>query len=117
MGLLLAAILVLVMALAFHGPFLALLALKAIVLPDMKDSPAIRTRRVLLEAARDIGRGGDPREITGRLEGVEVPEGRPRSYRDVAVRCLEMAGRHRRLEGRLRGEAAGWLKRASREMK
>jgi hypothetical protein len=88
---------------------LALLALLAIVLPDLEDSPPIGTPsgtdRALLEAATDIGDGGDSRRIARRLEGVEVPEGRPRSYLDVAVRYLEMAGRYRRLEGRLRGEA------------
>jgi hypothetical protein len=84
MVLLATAFAVLVMALAIHGPssplgaivaVLALLALLAIALPDLEASPAIGTRRVLLETARDIGRGGDPREIAGRLRDVDVQEG------------------------------------------
>jgi hypothetical protein len=109
-ALLLAAILVLVMALSVDGPssplgavvaILALLALLALVLPDMESSPPIGTRLVLLEAARDIGDGGDPREIAGLLRDVDVQEGRTRL-------CLDMAevpggGRQVRAAG---GEAA-----------
>jgi hypothetical protein len=48
---------------------------------------------------------------------VDVPDGRPRFCLDVAVRCLERAGRYDRLEGWLRREAAGWLRQAHKEMR
>jgi hypothetical protein len=124
-ALLLAAILVLVMALSVDGPssplgavvaILALLALLALVLPDMESSPPIGTRLVLLEAARDIGDGGDPREIAGLLRDVDVQEGRTRLCLDMALRCLEGAARFGRLEARLRQEAAGWVLMLIKEM-
>jgi hypothetical protein len=51
------------------------------------------------------------------LGDVDVPDGRPRFCLGVALRCLEGAGRCDRLEGRLRREAAGWLRQAHKEMK
>jgi hypothetical protein len=90
------------------------------VLPELEGSPPIgpppETGRVLLEAARDIGDGGDPREIANRLRDVDV-KGRPRLCLDMALRCLEGAGRFRRLETRLRREAEGWVKMLIKEMK
>jgi hypothetical protein len=100
---------------------IALLALLAIVLPDLKESPPIGkppgTDRVLLEAARDIGDGGDPREIAERLRDVDVQEGRQVLCLDMALRCLEGAARFGRLEARLRREAAGWVRMMIKEMK
>ena len=52
----------------------------------------------------------DLRVVAERLRAIDVGRGRARLCRDVAVRCLEGAGRFRRLEGRLRREAAGWIR-------
>ena len=70
--------------------------------------------RVLLRAVEG---GGDPVRIAERLRAMDVPEGRARLCRDVAVRCLEGAARFGRLEGRLRREAAGWTREMIKEMK
>jgi hypothetical protein len=91
------------------------------VLPELEGSPPIgpppETGRVLLEAARDIGDGGDPREIADRLRDLDVPEGRSMLCLDMTLRCLEGAARFGRLEARLRREAAGWVHLMIKEMK
>jgi hypothetical protein len=98
----------------------ALLSLLAIALPVLGSSPDDGTPSpgiALLAAADAIGDGEDPRQIAKHLREVDVPEGRPRFCLDVALRCLEGAGRCDRLEGRLRREAAGWLRQADKEMR
>ena len=58
----------------------------------------------------------DPRVVAERLRAMDVPDGRARLCRDVAVRCLEGAARFERLEARLRREAAGWMRMMIKEM-
>jgi hypothetical protein len=69
------------------------------------------------EAARDIGNGGNLREIAERLRTMDVPEGRPGLCLDMALRCLEGSARFGRLEAKLRREAAGWMRLMIKEMK
>ena len=64
-----------------------------------------------------VEQGEEPRDAAKRLRAMDVPEGRARLCRDVAVRCLEGAARSGRLEARLRREAAGWLRQMFTEMK
>ena len=46
-----------------------------------------------------------------------IPQrGRARRCRDVAVRCLGEAARHRRLADRLAREAEGWLRETIKEL-
>jgi hypothetical protein len=97
----------------------AFIALLAITIPVLRSIPYDRTpspRTVLLAAAVAIGDGEDPRQIADRLRDVDVPKGRARFCLDIAVRCLERAGTYDRLEGRLRREAAGWMRKAFKEM-
>jgi membrane protein implicated in regulation of membrane protease activity len=61
------------------------------------------------------GRAEDPRVVLERLRGLEL-RGRARLCREVAARCSEEAARHGRLERRLRGEAAGWLRETIKEL-
>ena len=46
----------------------------------------------------------DPRVVAGRLRAMEVPEGRARLCRDVAVGCHEAARRYGRQGDRLASE-------------
>ena len=71
---------------------------------------------VLLEGIRALGAGEDARGVAERLRGLDLG-GRAGTCLGVAVRCLEEAGRHGRLEGRLRREAGRWLKETIKEMK
>jgi hypothetical protein len=64
---------------------------------------------------RDIGDGEQSLRVIGSLWGVER-RGRGRLCLDIGLRCLEEGRRCRRLEWRLRGEAARWLVRAREEM-
>jgi hypothetical protein len=73
-------------------------------------------RSPVRRALRAVEGGGDAREVARRLRGMEL-QGRIRLCCDVAVRCLEGAGRCGRLERRLRRGAAGWLREAIEEMK
>jgi hypothetical protein len=94
----------------------SLAALCAIALRLAAEDPADRTLR---RVQRAIWLDGDPRSVIVRLRGVGL-RGRPRLRRDIAVRCLERAGRCERLDRKLRREAARWLRAArdefSREM-
>jgi hypothetical protein len=69
-----------------------------------------------LEAARALGEGEDAWVVAHGLQGV-VLEGRAGLCLGVARRCLEEAGRHGRLEARLRTEAARWLRETIKELK
>jgi len=71
--------------------------------------------RALLRAQRAIWLDEDPRVVIMRLRGVGL-RGRPRLRRDIAVRCLERAGRCERLDRSLRREAAMWLRAARDEL-
>ena len=70
-----------------------------------------RLRRSLAEGQEDL------RLVAEGLRGLDVGRGRARLCRDVAVRCLEGAGRFRRLEAVMRREAAGWMREMKEEMK
>ena len=71
---------------------------------------------VLLEGIRAVESGEDARWVAERLRGLDL-HGRAGPCLGVAVRCLEEAGRFRRLEGRLRREAGRWLRMTFKEMK
>ena len=86
-----------------------LFILVIIVLLPRRDDP-------LLESTKALEEGEDAWMVAHGLQGV-VLEGRAGLCLGVAVRCLREAGRHGRLEGRLRKEAAKWLKEAFKEMK
>jgi len=60
---------------------------------------------------RAIRLGEDHHGVIERVRGLDL-RGRPRLCRDTALRCLAEAGRCRRMDGRLRGAAAGWLREA-----
>ena len=66
--------------------------------------------RIVYKAIRDLGLDRDPRLIIMHLQEAGL-RGRAGLRRDVAVRCLEGAGRHRRLEERLLREAERWIRR------
>ncbi len=57
----------------------------------------------------------EPRAVMRGLRGLELP-GRAGTCLRVAARCLERAGRCRRVERGLRREAARWVRRARREV-
>jgi len=66
--------------------------------------------RIVRKAVRDLGLDRDPRSIIMHLQEAGL-RGRSGLRRDIAVRCLEGARRHRRLEGKLRREAERWIRR------
>jgi hypothetical protein len=70
-----------------------------------------RAIRLLDGAIRAIHEDEDPRRVAERLRGLK---GGPQLR--VAVRCLEEAGRSRRLELGLRREAVRWLQMAREEL-
>ena len=70
--------------------------------------PAPTPAAELSRARRAVLLGEDPWNVIGRVRGLEL-EGGPRRCRDVAVRC-------RRMDGRLRGAAAMWLREARDEV-
>ena len=86
-----------------------LLVLLVIVLLPVRHDP-------LLEAAKALDEGEDAWVVAHGLQGVDL-EGRAGLCLGVAVRCLTEAGRHGRLEARLRKEAAVWLRETIKEMK
>ena len=65
--------------------------------------------RIVSHALNDLQLDKDPRLVIMRLREAGL-RGRAGLRRDVAVRCLEGAGRHRRLEGRLLREGERWLR-------
>jgi len=71
--------------------------------------------RIVSHALNDLQLDKDPRLVIMRLREARL-RGRAGLRRDVAVRCLEGAGRHRRLEGRLLREAERWLRRTKDEL-
>ena len=71
--------------------------------------------RIVSHALNDLQLDRDPRVVIMRLQEAGL-RGRAGLRRDVAVRCLEGAGRHRRLEDRLRREAEIWLQRTRDEL-
>ena len=71
--------------------------------------------RALQRAQRAIWCEEDPRIVIMRLREARL-RGRAGLRRDVAVRCLEGAGRHRRLEDRLRHEAEKWIRMTKDEL-
>jgi len=71
--------------------------------------------QALLRAQRAIWLDEDPRIVIMHLQEAGL-RGRAGLRRDVAVRCLEGAGRHRRLEGRLICEAERWIRRTRDEL-
>ena len=93
-----------------------LAVLLAIFLVLLFASGKERCDDVLLEGIRALGAGEDARGVAERLRGLDLG-GRAGTCLGVAVRCLEEAGRHGRLEGRLRREAGRWLKETIKEMK
>jgi len=66
--------------------------------------------RIVHKAIRDLGLDRDPRMVIMHLQEAGL-RGRAGLRRDIAVKCLEGARRHRRLEGRLLREADRWLRR------
>ena len=66
--------------------------------------------RIISRALSDLQLDKDPRPVIMRLREAGL-RGRAGLRRDVAVRCLEGARRHRRLEDRLRREAERWVRR------
>jgi hypothetical protein len=85
----------------------SLAALSALAFRLAAEDPA---GQALLRAQRAIWLDEDPRVVIMRLRGVGL-RGRARLRRDIAVRCLERARRHRRLEGKLIREAEWWIRR------
>ena len=77
--------------------------------------PRRGARLVLRAAARVAESGEDVGRAAAGLEALRL-RGRARLCRDVAMRCLEQAGRHERLEGRLRREAGRWVREAIEEL-
>ena len=71
--------------------------------------------RMLERAAWALYLEEEPRAVMRGLEGLELP-GRAGTCLRVAVRCLERAGRCRRVERGMRREAARWVRRARGEM-
>jgi hypothetical protein len=71
---------------------------------------------VLREGISALEGGEDAWVVAHGLVGVDLP-GRAGMCLGVARRFLREAGRHGRLEGRLRREAAGWVRETIREMK
>ena len=71
--------------------------------------------RIVHKAIRDLGLDKDPRLVIMHLQEAGL-RGRAGLRRDVAVRCLEGARRHRRLEGRLLREGERWLRRTRDEL-
>ena len=69
-------------------------------------------RNVLSACLLDVGADG----VAGRLRGLPLG-GRARLCMDVAVRCLEGAGSHQRLERRLTREAEGRVRQAIKELR
>jgi len=65
--------------------------------------------RIVSRALSDIQLDRDPRLVIMHLQEARL-RGRAGLRRDIAVRCLEGAGRHRRLEGRLLREGERWLR-------
>ena len=65
--------------------------------------------RIVRKALRDLQLDRDPRVVIMHLREAGL-RGRAGLRRDVAVRCLEGARRHRRLEGTLRREAERWIR-------
>ena len=70
----------------------------------------------LVSCIRAVESGKDAGRVARRLSQLPLA-GRPRLRRDVAVRCLLLSGRLRRLDRRLRREARRWLIEAHKEMK
>ena len=66
--------------------------------------------RIVSKALSDLQLDKDPHMVIMRLQEAGL-RGRAGLRRDVAVRCLEGARRHRRLEGRLLREAEMWFRR------
>ncbi len=64
---------------------------------------------------RAIRLGEDPHGVIERVRVLEL-RGRPRLCRNMALRCLERAGRCRRVERGMRREAAMWVRRAREEL-
>jgi len=71
--------------------------------------------RLVSRALDDLRLDKDVKMIAVRLRGAHL-RGRTGLRRDVAARCLEGAGRHRRLEARLRREAEQWIRRTRDEL-
>jgi hypothetical protein len=71
--------------------------------------------RALERAAWALYFEEEPRVVMRGLEGLELP-GRAGMCLRLAVRCLERAGRCRRVERGMRREAARWVRRAREEM-
>jgi hypothetical protein len=66
--------------------------------------------RIVSRALNDLQLDKDPRLVIMHLQEAGL-RGRAGLRRDIAVRCLDGARRHRRLEGRLLREAERWLRR------
>jgi hypothetical protein len=92
--------------------FLAALCLMAYLRAVAGETP---DHRIVSRALNDLQLDRDPRLVIMRLQEAGL-RGRAGLRRDVAVRCLEGAGRHRRLEGRLLREAERWLRRTKDEL-
>ncbi len=71
--------------------------------------------RALERAAWGLYFEDEPLAVIGGLRGLEMP-GRAGLCLRLAVRCLERAGRCRRLERGMRRETARWVRRARGEM-
>ena len=71
--------------------------------------------RALERAAWALYLEEEPSVVMRGLQGLELP-GRAGTCLRVAVRCLERAGRCRRVERGMRREAARWMRRAREEM-
>jgi len=71
--------------------------------------------RIVSRALSDLQLDRDPRSIIMHLQEAGL-RGRSGLRRDIAVRCLDGARRHRRLEERLMREAERWLQRTKDEL-
>ena len=105
-----------------RDPFLLLLALTlllgacAIALLDAYVKwEAHDAGRAIARAVRAISRDEHPQRAIDGLRGLGL-RGRAGLRLRVALRCLEAARRNRRLEWRLRREAARWLQEAKDEV-
>jgi hypothetical protein len=109
-------------AILLRDPFLLLLALTLLLgacalalLNAAMRRQAGRADRALAKAIRAIHEDEHPLRAIDGLRGLELP-GRQRLRLGIALRCLDEAGRNRRLEWRLRREAVRWLQAAKDEL-